>query len=478
MMPGAAYGHLRRGLAGLAVVLLAACGTAPTASPALEDNGPDRPAAGGPELVVDGQALGAPVVLDEVPNGLGVWGVRYSRSEDGYPPQRATLYGDPSFADTLDGPLVLVGTSEGSASLGGPPEPAGDGESVDLGSRDGFLKRSGDLTWIGIPGNDYVEFVVGRGVADEELIRAAAGAQFTGDSTAIATDSIPAGLEPLISAGGRDGPYALDVGETLVLEVPDGSHSRLIAYIVRADPRLAAIWGFWTADAGGTTIRGQPGSAGELVGNPGDETEPARVWAEAGMVFSVQARGSAIPYLDTVVRSLRVGTEAELAAMRGATLEQAPTAEEIGCPPGSLVVSAVQGDLRWVFGVGTLPGNPVETSESCTALVTGEATIGGGIGSFNLAPLGQLSSDTNGIGGLPSGQDGTILAGVAPPETTRVTIAGPDGAVVDAVLSADGPRPGERLFGQFFPGDVAMFLGPYVVTAFDASGAVLHAVTL
>nr|MBA2554479.1 hypothetical protein [Geodermatophilaceae bacterium] len=398
---------------------------------------------------------------------------------DGHPGQQATLYGDPDLGDTLDGPLLLVGSTARSASIGGPPGSAEDGRVVDLGDHDGFLIGEADWTWVAdtSDGQDYVEFVVGRGVDDQELIRAAAGAQFTGNSTAIAADSVPAGLQPLISAGGRDGPYALGVGETLVLEVLDGSHARVIGYIVRADPRLAAMWGFWAADSDGTMIRGQPGSAGDLVGNPGDDAEPARVWAEAGMVFSVQARGSAIAYLDDVVNGLRVGTEAELASMQGGLLERNPTAEEIGCPPGSRVVSAVQGDVRWVLGVGTLPGNPVERSESCTALVTGEGTTGGGIGSFNLAPLGQLSSNTSGIGGLPSGLDGTILGGVAPPGTARVSITDPDGVVVDAVLSVDGPRPGERLFGQFFTGNVTAFVGPYEVTAFDAAGAVLAMVT-
>ena len=146
------YGRLIPSFLLAAVLVLAACGARPVATPPFADSGPDRPGAGGAALVVDGQALAAPVVLDPMPSGLGVWGVRYNPSDDGYPPQRATLYGDPSFADTLDGPLVLVGTSEGSASLGGPPGRADDGESVDLGSKDGFLIRSGDLTWIGIPG--------------------------------------------------------------------------------------------------------------------------------------------------------------------------------------------------------------------------------------------------------------------------------------------------------------------------------------
>ncbi len=463
--------------ASIAVLMLAGCGAAaPVAPPSLEDNGPDRPPAGGPELIVDGQPLAAPVVLDEVPAGLRVWGVDYNPSDDRPPAHRITLYGDPSFADTLDGRLVLVGSSSGSASLGGPPGGAADGESVDLGGKDGFLIRSGELTWIGIPGNDSVEFVVGRGVGDEELIRAAAGAQFGAVTATIAADSVPAGLEPLIAAGGRDGPGG-GARESIALEVLDGSQSRVIVSIARADPRLAAVWGFWTGDPGGTMIRGQPGSAGDLVGTGHDEeVEPGRVWAEAGMVFVARARGSAVPYLDDVVNSLRAGTEAELESMRAATLERAPTAEEIGCPPGALVVSAVQGDLRWVFGVGTFPGNQVETSESCSALVTGAGTIGGGIGSFNLAPLGRLSVNVS-SGSGPGVPDGTTLAGVAPPGTARVTITGPDGVVVDAVLSVHGPRPGERLFGQFFPGDVAAFVGPFTVTAFDATGAVLGTVT-
>lgn len=82
--------------------------------------GPLRPAAGGEDLVVEEQPLEAPVVLDPVPEGLVFRELWYDPPRDGDEPARATLYGDPDLADTLDGPVLLVGTSSGSATIAGP----------------------------------------------------------------------------------------------------------------------------------------------------------------------------------------------------------------------------------------------------------------------------------------------------------------------------------------------------------------------
>ena len=110
--------------------------------------GPARPPAGGGDLVVDALPLEAPVVLDPVSEGLLLTELSYNRlgsgadydaSAGGQEPGRATLYGDPDLADTLDGPVLLVGRSEGSASLAGPEYDA-PGEDVDVGGRTGRLR--------------------------------------------------------------------------------------------------------------------------------------------------------------------------------------------------------------------------------------------------------------------------------------------------------------------------------------------------
>jgi hypothetical protein len=158
-----------------AALIIVGCSNTIITSAPLRDNGPDRPTAGGDELVVDAQQLDAPLVLDPLPAGLSVLESAYNPPDDGYPPSQATLYGDPTFTDTLDGPVLLVGSSSGSAVIGGPPGSAEDGRPVEFGLADGFLLKEGDRTWVSIPteGQDYTQFVVARGVPEDQLVRAA-----------------------------------------------------------------------------------------------------------------------------------------------------------------------------------------------------------------------------------------------------------------------------------------------------------------
>ena len=99
-------------------------------------------AAGGEPLVVDSLPIEAPMVLDPIPAGLHV------RELEIYGPipaptrferRRCTAT---SLDDTLDGPVLLVGRSSGSAFIGGPP--CCEGRTVDLGNREGLLVHDGD----------------------------------------------------------------------------------------------------------------------------------------------------------------------------------------------------------------------------------------------------------------------------------------------------------------------------------------------
>lgn len=463
-----------------AVLLIAACGTAPGASPPLGNGGPDRPSAVGEALEVIAQNLDAPLVLDPIPGGLRVEELSYNPPDSGYPQPTTTLYGDPSLADTLDGPVLLVSASGGSAYIGGPPGAAEDGRPVDIGGEEGFLLQHDDRTWVGIPSDrdDYNEFAVGRGVSDEELIRAAAGAEITEQTATIADNAIPSGLQPLTTGGSRDGPFALGVGEHMLLTGESGSFVRV--YAVRADPRLAALWGFWAADSAGTTVRGQPGSAGSMDGILFGSAPRGRVWAEGGMVLSVIANLASEELIDQVVSSLRVGTEAELEELRLGPIAREPTPEDIGCPTGALIVSANEGAFRWAFGVGVSSALPDLGLTTCVRLINPDGFSGAGSGGLELVPLGQISAQSISPAGAPPGSEGTIVGGVAPPGTERVTIAGPGGVVRDAVLLAEGPRPGERVFGQYLlgaPGPLGTS-GPFQITALDAAGTVIATLAL
>lgn len=418
-------------------------------------------------LIVDGEPLSAPVVFDQIPAELRLIEFSYNPPDKGYR-SRATLYGDPSLVDTLDGPVLLVGSSDGSAVIGGPPVGAPGERRVDLGDhKEGWLVHVGDRAWVGIEqtdSQDYVQFVVGRGISDEQLIRAATSADFSTDTATLAPDAVPAGLEALIAGEPPDGPY-LYGGE--MLRWRGDPYINVYLHAVRADPRLAALWGFWADDSGGTMVRGQPGSVGDMPGIGLLEDARGRVWAEDGMVLSVVASGASEELIDRVVAGLRVGTDAEIEAIRAGLLEREPTAEDAGCTPGALVVSAIEGDFRWAFGLDP------DAAFSCTALISAAQPPTGVSGSFELVPLGQVSATTGGFGGGPDDISYTIVGGVAPPGTARVVIAGPGGMTLDAVLTATGPRPGERLFGQLFQ---EVGYGPqsginFRITAFDASGA-------
>jgi len=456
---------------GVLVALTSCAGT--TGAPA--DPGPVRPSAGGPETVVDAEPLTAPVVIDPLPAGVTVRALTQDPAELRWP--RATLYGEPALTDTLDGPVLLVGSSAGSARIGGPPLGREGDQRVDIGGQEGWLVHDGDRTWVAWPGygEDYVEFVVGRGIDDDALIRAARSAHIdavTGNPTAtVAADAVPEGLEPLVSGAPQDGPYTPGVGERIVL---DAGKSTVFVSAVRADPRLSALWGFWAADPIGTLVRDQPGSAGDMPGIYLGDHARGQVWAEDGMVLSVIAAPAADDVVDQVVRNLRVGTADELETVRRSTFEQPPTAERVGCPPGSTIVSAVEGDARWAVGLGESEFG----WRYCTAMITsGDAPNSGG-STLELPAVGQMTTwGTGGSGeGIPSGR---TYGGVAPPGTARVTVSAPDGHPLDAVLGEPGPRPGEVVFGAFVAGPLgptgARLPGepPTVITAYDATGAVL-----
>ena len=426
--------------------------------------GSARPAAGGGDLVVDERPLEAPLVLDPVPEGLLPTGLSYDPPDGSYEPSRATLYGDPDLADTLDGPVLLVGTSSGSASIAGPGFEA-PGEEVDLGDgRTGRVVPDTDRTWVVIEHNDYNEFVFGRGIDEDELVAAARGADFESATAALAPDDVPAGLEPLVAGSPQDGPGA-GSGEYMFLQ---GSASYVSVFVVRADPRLAALWGFWVEDETGTAVRGHPGSAGDVQGaNVGDPDARARVWAEDGMVLAVIATmngdgdRNADPdqLLDQVVDNLRVGTWDEFEALDWEIRTRPPTREEAGCGGDGGFVSGVEGTVRWAL--------QLRAGASDWSICSLDLTNGSGSGGTIVPPpVGELA--TSGIG---SG----IVGGVAPPGTTRVTVTAAEGRTLEAALGDAGPRPGERVWGTFIPEQVPPPTGPspFTVTAYDAAGAVL-----
>ena len=56
-----------------------------------------------------------------------------------------------------------------------------------------------------------------------------------------------------------------------------------------------------------------------------------------------------------------------------------------------------------------------------------------------------------------------------------MTVVAAEGRVLEAQLSDEGPRPGERVWGTFIPEPIPQPTDalPFTVTAYDAAGAVL-----
>ncbi|SDF73085.1 hypothetical protein SAMN05660662_3146 [Blastococcus aurantiacus] len=450
------------------------------------ERGPGRPPAGGDELVVEALPLEAPVLLDPLPEGMRLMGLSYdppgsdlvhNQASGDYEPSRATLYGDPDLADTLDGPVLLVGTSSGSASIAGPPYDVPGEREVELGGRTARVVPDSDRTWVVFESSDYTEFVVGRGVDEDELVAAARGADFESATATVAPDAVPARLEPLIAGSPQDRPGGSS-GEHMFLE---GDSSWVAVDVVRADPRLAALWGFWAEDASGTSVRGHPGSAGALQdANVGDRDARGRIWAEDGMVLSVvvtqyedadvRPSRSRDELLDEVVDNLRVGTWEEFEALDGEIRTRPPTPEEVGCGEDRSFVSGVEGDVRWAFSV-----QPGSSGGDGWFFCATELASGSSGGNFLAAPLGELVSSTGGASSRPDGSGDGVVGGVAPPGTTRVTVTTFDGRTLEAQLSADGPRPGERVWGAFVPPVEPPPGSPPLLTAtaYDAAGVVL-----
>ena len=457
--------------AGLSLLVVSGC-AAPLDAVGPADPGPARPAAGGTALEVDAHYPDQPIVLDAIPDGLALRSLRSDPPASEFSPYRSVLYGDPSLADTLDGPVLLLGTSSGSASIGGPPLNRPGDRQVDVGDHQGWVVHDGARTWVGMQGDgeDLVQFVVGRGLDDDALVAAARGADFSSPTPALAKSAVPDGLEPLIAGSPSDGPGAGPNGESIVLA---GDSGTVVISAVRADARLSALWGFWTDDPVGTVIHGVPGSRGAMHGNWFSQDASGAIWAADGLVLSVVGLDEGAEFVDQVLQSLRLGADAELESLRTGALGQPPTAEDIGCAAGTPVVSAVDVDLRWGIGVGA---GPTDTQWSaCLRLIALDGAPTAGSNAIDVPPRGQLgvTSVSTGPGVATFGSD-VLIGGVAPPGTARVAVTDTDGRTVDAVLAEPGPRPGEKLFGAFLRGVPVVMNGPRLtVTAYDAAGAVL-----
>jgi hypothetical protein len=308
-------------LATAAGLLAAACGgDAGSAAAAEPVDVPVRPPA-------------QPLVPGDLPPGFRVSRVDVGDGE--LSPTRALLLGPPDRDPTdADAPLVVVGSSSGSASIAGPhdvPRREVDDLGVD-GPAGSYVAVDGPWTWVvfnaeGRCHQDCLDFVAGRGVDEDDLIAVARATDFGEGAPEADPDALPDGLVPLATVPGADG--VLVVGTARIdVEAVDGPGSGwLTVQMAEADPWLSALWAFWIEEA--ATIRGLPGHAGR-AGATIDEADTARTWVEDGTLVTVLAWSVGDPTVDAVVDGLRAGAPAELAALHDAMGSRPITAADVG----------------------------------------------------------------------------------------------------------------------------------------------------
>jgi hypothetical protein len=411
-----------------------------------------------------------PLVPGDLPPGFRVSRVDLGDGE--LSPTRALLLGPPDRDPTdADAPLVVVGSSSGSASIAGPhdaPRREVDDLGVD-GPAGSYVAVDGPWTWVVFNAEercyeDCLDFVAGRGVDEDDLIAVARATDFGEGVPEADPDALPDGLEPLATVPGADGVLVGGTARIDVEAVDGPSSGWLTVQMAEADPWLSALWAFWVEET--ATIRGLLGYAGQ-AGATIDEADTARTWVEDGTLVTVLAWSVGDPIVDAVVDGLRAGAPGELVALHDAMGARPITAADVGCIDDATVLSGSTGvaGWRWAAGLATPPSAP-GTLETCTALVGASGSAGGAGGSgTRLASLGQLTVEHSTIGGTPA--DGAYVLGAAPPGTAAVDVLVPGGATVAAVLADGGPRgSGERWFAAFLPG------GPGLagVVARDAAG--------
>ena len=204
-----------------------------------------------------------------------------------------------------------------------------------------------------IEGNDYIEFVVGRGIDEDELIAAARGADFGSATATVAPDAVPAGLEPLRRRRARrTGP-----GPARACRCLQGR--RRAAVSVRGARRPAPRGAVGILGRGRHRHRGArpPGLRRRHPGRElSDPDARGRVWAEDGMVLSVVVTGGADgtgPGPDGSSTRWSAGCAwargQEFEALDEEIRTRPPTREERAARPGSGLRERRRGASRWAF---------------------------------------------------------------------------------------------------------------------------------
>ncbi|MFC4012025.1 hypothetical protein ACFOY2_32660 [Nonomuraea purpurea] len=190
--------------------------------------------------------------------------------------------------------------------------------------------------------------VLGRGLSDGELIRAANALVQNGPRPTIGSEGVPRDLRPLASGGMGLWEMSPTAGTTLTWS-DRRSGAKLALTLVRHTPRTEALMG---ALSPGTPrlMRGVPGAAGPPpFAESYDRTPTARVWREKDTLAVLHAEGVPEEDVDALVKSLREVNARGLARIR-ATVTAYP-ARKLLDPGLRLAASGRTATGVWAMGV-------------------------------------------------------------------------------------------------------------------------------
>jgi hypothetical protein len=300
--------------------------------------------------------------------------------------------------------------------------------------------------------------IIGRGVAEDVVARAAKAARVDGARITVPLDALPDGFVHVASApvGIAHLDRPLPVGITLSYRGEGGA--QLVLQVAAADETLARLLGL-VAVGRPAAVRGVTGVEGPAVANgiaeAGVARAQVRTWSEPGVVAVVVSRGVRDAVVDDFVRGLAVRPASELSKLTWTFRDV--RVESLLAPGHQLAVSGTLPDGVWGIGVFETAGRP--NMETVGLRPSGR--VFGGAGDATVDPGKVTGQGAEGAG------DGTLLFGTVPARAARVVVNVDSGAVTAELGPAIG---GARWFGAWVGrADVTA----WTATAYDALG---HAV--
>jgi hypothetical protein len=357
------------------------------------------------------------VVPEVLPGG---WYVTSARSTPTYEEQvEEWLYARPGWRRPGDGPALVVGRADEDAPL---PY----GEDPELRGRWLVSHQSGTVMFATNDG-DAALYVVGRGVPEAAVERAANSANFFDRGVPLPRASVPRGFTVV-----ADGPSFTELAtQTVTLRRTSTGGSRnvwsdriqLRAYDVTS--KTSALLEFWTPIRERDDL---PGAARRL-----------------GRTIVTVDGGPDRRTVERILRGLQTADAAAWVRFQRDSLE-IPAAALAPCGPDHVSIADTTGEKRWAVSFPT-PGSRGTTA--CVSVHRLDGAETGAVSAGTTTPPTAVDPQTITILAAMGANGDAIIGGSAPPSTTKVAARSAEGREATAVL--DVAVAGVRPFGLFLP---------------------------